>query len=207
MKEKSIGIGLVASAVLTLGIGWADSAQAFSLNSSVRVTNTIRNVDTQEEKVFRTPQTKTVGSGLELQRFGGIWDIDLDANSILFRINSEFRNVTSGDDIYRFEALYFGGLGQSSLMGFNVPDLPDLFIKDPIVAVKTDNLLEVIFPSEFVAKDLDLTSIPGGDLAFRVDLKVTPPDPVPTPVPTPALLPGLVGMGLAALRRRQDRAT
>ncbi len=205
MKEKSIGIGLVASAVLTLGIGWADSAQAFSLNSSVRVTNTIRNVDTQEEKVFRTPQTKTVGSGLELQRFGGIWDIDLDANSILFRINSEFRNVTSGDDIYRFEALGVGGPGQSSVTGFKETYLGSVsFLQKPSFGVKTGNLLEVIFPLGFAT---NLASIPKGDLAFRVDLKVTPPDPVPTPVPTPALLPGLVDMGLAALRRRQDRAT
>ncbi len=207
MKEKSIGIGLVAGAALTLGIGWADSAQAFSLDSSVTVTNTIRNVNTQVETVFRTPQTKTVGSGLELQQFGGIWNINLDENSILFSLNSEIRQVISGDDIYRFKALDFGGLGQSSVTDFNVTYLGKVsFFKNPSFDVKNGNLLEVIFPLGFAANP-DLRSIPDGDLAFRVDLTVTPPDPVPTPVPTPALLPGLVGMGLAALRRRQDRAT
>jgi len=143
----------------------------------------------------------TVGSSPSLQQFGGIWDITLSDNSVLFSINSRFGNVVSGDDIYRFKALDFGGLGQSSVTGFNVPDLPDLFIKDPIVAVKTGNLLEVIFPLGFAT---NLASIPDGDLAFRVNLTVKPPDPSPTPVPTPALLPGLVGLGLAALRRQQD---
>jgi hypothetical protein len=203
MKEKSIGIGLVASAVLTLGIGWADSAQAFTLDSSVTVTNSIRNVDTQLETIFETAGPITVGSSPGLQQFGGIWDITFSNNSVLFSINSMFGNVVSGDDIYRFKALDFGGLGQSSVTDFSVTGLAGSFIKDPMVSVKTGNLLEVIFPLGFAT---NLASIPDGDLAFRVDLKVESPDPLPTSVPTPALLPGLVGMGLAALRRRQDRA-
>ena len=48
------------------------------------------------------------------------------------------------------------------------------------------------------------------DSAFQnpVDLQVsllsTPPDP--TPIPTPALLPGLAGLGLATLRKKQAAA-
>jgi hypothetical protein len=204
MKEKSIGIGLVASAVLALGIGWADSAQAFSLDSSVTVTNSIRNVDTQLETIFETAGPITVGSSPGLQQFGGIWDITFSNNSVLFSINSRFGNVTSGEDIYRFEVLGFGGPGQSSVTGFKETYLGSVsFLQKPSFGVKTGNLLEVIFPLGFAT---NLASIPKGNLAFRVDLTVKPPDPLPTPVPTPALLPGLVGMGLAALRRRQDRA-
>lgn len=64
-------------------------------------------------------------------------------------------------------------------------------------------MFEVIFPLGFAQ---NLNTIPVGDLAFSIDLTIVELPPVPTPVPTPALLPGLVGMGLAAWRRRRDDA-
>ncbi|PSN14606.1 hypothetical protein C7293_10865 [filamentous cyanobacterium CCT1] len=196
MKERFMGVGLGVGAALTLGIVWPNSAQAFSLGRSVTATNTIKMVDTQEEKIFEAPRTVTVGSGLELEQFGGIWDINLNNNSILFSINSRFGNVTSGDDIYRFMAPNFGGPGQKLLVGANPLFLGKVDFKiRPTITVLSGNWLEVVFPLTFAQ---DLASIPDGDLSFRIDLKVQEP----TPVPTPALLPGLMGMGLAALRKR-----
>lgn len=197
MKESFVAAGMA----LTLGGFWINPAQAFSLGSSVTVTNSIRDIVTNDETVFidpLNPQTVTVGAGLELEQFGGIWNINLDDNSILFSINSRFGNVTSGDDIYRFLTPDLGGAGQNSLTGFTFVPLGNVgFNQNPVIQVLADDWLEVVFPLGFAQ---NLTSIPVGDLAFRLDLAVEPP----TPVPTPALLPGLVGMGLAALRNRRE---
>lgn len=205
MKERLVGAGMALGTVLALGSFWANPVQAFSLGSSVTVTNSIRDVVTKDETVFidpLNPQTVTVGAGLELEQFGGIWNINLDDNSILFSINSRFGNVTSGDDIYRFLTPDFGGPGQNSLTGFTFVPLGRLgFNQNPVIRVLADDWLEVVFPLGFAQ---NLTSIPVGDLAFRLDLVVEPPTPVPTPIPTPALLPGLVGMGLAVLRKRRE---
>jgi hypothetical protein len=201
MKERLTGIGLAVSAALTLGTIWADSAQAFSLGSSVVATNTIKRVNTQgqaEEIIFETSPPKTVGSEIELIQFGGIWDIDLTGSSVSFAINSRFGEVVSGDDIYRLEALNFGSLGQSSVKGFNLVYLGNPVFnegKGPVLKLTRGKVLEVLFPLGF-AQNLNL--IPRENLSFRIDLDVEPP----TSVPTPALLPGLVGMGLAVLRRR-----
>ncbi|MGB3136682.1 MAG: PTPA-CTERM sorting domain-containing protein [Nodosilinea sp.] len=206
MKERLIGVGLGVGVALTLGLGWASSAQAFALRSSVTATNSIRDVNTQEEAIFvdpLNPQTVTVGPQLELKQFGGVWNIDFDDNSILFSINSRFGNVASGDDIYRFLTPNLGGRRQKTLVGFTAASVGIAsFDITPEVDVLAGNWLEVVFPQRFFEAG-GLNSIPNGNLAFRIDLMVEDA----TAVPTPALLPGLVGMGLAALRKgRQDRA-
>lgn len=200
MKERFIAVGLGVSAALTLSIGWTDSAQAFSLGSSVSAINSIKTVSTPVEIIFfDESEPKEVGPGLELPQFGGIWDIDLSKNAVLFNLNSRFGNVVSGDDVYTLKALTFGGPGQSAATDFSVTYLGDrAFNQNPVFDLIGGDTLEVVFPLGFAQ---NLTLIPQGELAFRVDLTV---EQIPSAsIPTPALLPGLVGMGLAALRQQR----
>jgi hypothetical protein len=207
MKERLTGIGLVVGTALTLGVTWADSAQAFSLNSEVIVTNFLDKGELGRD-IFQGPtEDLKVEDGTELTQFGGIWDIDLSNGSILFTLNSLFSNVASGNDVYRFQAPNFGRIGQDSVVGFQM-FRSDGFSTDkskmPFVVLKSGNELEVIFPIGFAPGGLTppVPSQPNGSepfqpLKLQVDLTIEP-----TPVPTPALLPGLLGMGLAILRRR-----
>lgn len=207
MNERFIGIGLGVGVALTLGIVWTDSAQAFSLNSTVSVDNVLREPGTTNGIPYtggvifdRGPTDIVVGSGRELKQFGGLWDIDLDEASIRFTLTNQvqFNNVTSGDDVYSFLAPGFGGSGQNFLAGFTfVPLGSSAFNKNPMIKILAGNQLEVMFPLGFAQ---DLALIPLGGLDFKVDLMIQEP----TPIPTPALLPGLVGMGLAVLRNRRD---
>ena len=202
MKKKLAGIGLAVVTALTLGMISADSAQAFSLGKTVTVTNLLDKGDLDPE-IFQGPtDVVVVGSDIELKQFGGIWDIDLGDNSISFSLNSRFGNVTSGKDIYRFLAPGFGQPGQNSVTGFEVTPLAGGLAfgegKDPVVKLLTGNWIDAVFPLGFAPGDSpDLTSIPG-KLGFSIDLTVEP-----IPIPTPALLPGLMGMGLAAWRKRR----
>ncbi len=215
MKERLTGIGLVVATAITLGMTWADSAQAFSLNSKVTVENFLvipgtstRIPYTGNVPIAQGPIDVVVSSTTtapELGRFGGIWDINLDDSSISFTLNSLFSNVASGDDIYRFKAPSFGLPGQNSVTGFTVTPLAgsSAFGNTPIITRVAGNWIDVVFPLGFAPSDKpDLTLIPG-QLGFKIDLTVEP-IPLPTPVPTPALLPGLVGMGLAILRQRRE---
>ncbi|MGG6237639.1 PTPA-CTERM sorting domain-containing protein [Nodosilinea sp. AN01ver1] len=206
MKEKFISVGLGVGAALALGVMWTDSAQAFSLNSAVSVENILREPGTTNEIPYtgdvifdRGPTDVVVGAGRELTQFGGLWDIDLDEASIRFTLTDQvqFNNVTSGDDVYSFLAPDFGALGQNSLIGYKlVPLGSSAFLQNPLVNILAGNQLEVIFRLGFAQ---DLASIPRGGLDFRIDLVIDEP----TPVPTPVLLPGLVGMGVAVLRKRR----
>ncbi|MFQ4135397.1 PTPA-CTERM sorting domain-containing protein [Nodosilinea sp. PGN35] len=159
------------------------------------------------------PVNVTVGSGVELTQFGGVWDIDLSANSILFDLNSVFGNVTSGNDVYRFRALNFGQPGQSLVTSFAVTALGDFAFRiPPIVNLIGGNEIEVIFPRGFAfpipgpnePRDPNAPNLTTVDLGLRIDLVTAPAQ-----IPTPALLPGLMGMGLAAWRRhrRDDQDT
>jgi hypothetical protein len=48
---------------------------------------------------------------------------------------------------------------------------------------------------------------PNGPVMYaKFSAATTPPDTGTTPVPTPALIPGLLGMGLAAMRKKQQAA-
>ncbi len=202
MKERLTGIGLAVGTALTLGMIWADSVQAFSLGNTVTVTNLLDKNDLDPE-IFQGPtDVVVVGSDIELEQFGGIWDIDLGDNSISFTLNSLFGNVTSGKDIYRFLAPSFGQPGQNSVTGFEVTPLAGSLAfregKNPVVELLAGNRIDVVFPLGFAPGDApNLTSI-SGQLGFKIDLTVEP-----IPIPTPALLPGLVGMGLAAWRKRR----
>ncbi len=203
MKEKLAGLGLTVGTALMLGMILADSAQAFSLGNTVTVTNLLDKDDLDPE-IFQGPtDVVVVGSDIELEQFGGIWDIDLGDNSISFSLNSRFGNVTSGKDIYRFLAPGFGRPGQNSVTGFDVTPLKGGLAfregKGPMVKLLTGNWIDVVFPVGFAPGDSpNLTLIPG-QLGFNIDLTVEP-----IPIPTPALLPGLVGMGLAAWRKRHS---
>lgn len=241
MKERLSGIGLAVGAALTLGMVWADSAQAFSLNSTVIVENLLRdpndpNLETRDIS-FQGPTTVVVSQDLskllnrspgessggnkpginispnetdqspELLQFGGIWDIDLGDNFIAFDLNSVFGNVESGDDVYRFYAPKFGKSGQKIVTDFTVTTLGSFAFRIPPIVNLTDgNEIEVIFPLEFVfptlgpneTRDPNAPNLTTVDLGVRIDLITEP-----IPIPTPALLPGLVGMGLAAWRRRR----
>ncbi|MBE9110642.1 PTPA-CTERM sorting domain-containing protein [Nodosilinea sp. LEGE 07298] len=211
MKEKFMGVGLGVGAALTLGIVWTDSAQAFSLNSNVSVENVLREAGTLNEIPYtgdvifdRGPTNVVVGSGRELTQFGGLWDIDLDEASIRFTLTDQvqFNNVTSGDDVYSFLAPGFGNPGQNFLADYTfVPLGSSAFIEKPAIKILAGNQLEVTFLQGFA---LDLALLPQRSLDFRIDLTIQEPTPVPTPIPTPALLPGLVGMGLAVLRKRRE---
>jgi hypothetical protein len=201
MKEKLAGLGLAVGTALMLGMILADSAQAFSLGNTVTVTNLLDKDDLDPE-IFQGPtDVAVVGSNIELEQFGGVWDIDLGNNSISFTLNSRFGNVTSGKDIYRFLAPSFGQPGQNRVTGFEITPLAGSLAfrkgKDPMVKLLAGNRIDVVFPLGFAPGDApNLTSIPG-QLGFKIDLTIEP-----TPVPAPALLPGLVGMGLAAWRKR-----
>lgn len=221
MKEKFIGIGLGVGAALTLGIVWTDSAQAFSLGNTVTVENFLVGsefIDPTSPELIdpnspaRIPYTGNlpiqqgptpaivVTPGQELSSFGGIWDIDLGDNSISFKLNSLFGNVTTGNDVYFFTAPGFGQPGQKRVTGVTANFQNSLaFRRVPIIGVQEGNKIVVIFPTGFAPADQpDLTQIPGA-LSFQLALEVEA-----TPVPTPALLPGLVGMGLAVLRQRRE---
>lgn len=206
MKERLAGVGLAVSTALTLGMIWADAAQAFSLGSSVTVTNSLKTINGQGEVVeipFEESLPKVVKSEkIELQQFGGIWNIDFTGTSVLFSINSRFGNVISGDDVYRLKALNFGNPGQSAVTGLTFASTGVVpFLAAPQVNLLAGDSFEVIFPLGFAQ---NLNTIPVGNLAFQIDLTIVElPPPVPTPIPTPALLPGLVGMGLAVWRRRR----
>ncbi|HSM81068.1 MAG TPA: PTPA-CTERM sorting domain-containing protein [Nodosilinea sp.] len=206
MKERLIGVGLTAG-MLTLALGWQGPASAFSIGSTVTVENFLKNATTLKEDSFQGPVDVTVieeieaSQTAELSEFGGIWDIDLDDHSILFTLNSKFRNVVSGDDIYRFDVVNYVGTLPSLKFDLQVTLLgPRTFNRAPVVALGADNRsLEVIFPRLFGPQDApDLRDI-DGQLGLRIDLIERP-----VAVPTPALLPGLVGLGLAALRRQRQ---
>ncbi|MGF1518084.1 MAG: PTPA-CTERM sorting domain-containing protein [Nodosilinea sp.] len=131
-----------------------------------------------------------------LMQFGGIWDIYLYENLVQFDLNSRFRNVTSGQDVYRFQSPSFEGSSRRSIA---TPRGDLAFAKDPEIIWLADNWFEVIFPLGFAPVDTpNLTEIPGR-LGLQIDLIVDP-----TPVPSPVLLPGLISMALAALRQRRS---
>ncbi|PSR19618.1 hypothetical protein C8255_01125 [filamentous cyanobacterium CCP3] len=199
MKEKFIGIGLGAGAALTLGIVWTDAAHAFSLGSKVTVTNLLKTVDDEGNEQFKifekTSDPVTVGVQKELTQFGGIWDIDFDSNSISLTLNSKFRNVVSGDDVYRFLSSDFdqtGPMPTVSIFSF------ENFSYQPLARFRSANELEVVFPLGFAPNGL-LPPPQGSIPNFKTELSVEP-----YAVPTPALLLGLIGIGLAALRKHRN---
>jgi hypothetical protein len=105
--------------------------------------------------------------------------------------------MSSAETTFTDFSAYLGKPGQNLLTGFTVVPLGRLaFNQNPIINLLAGNELEVIFPLGFAQ---NLASIPDGDLAFRINVTVDEP----APIPTPALLPGLVGMGLAVLRQRR----
>ncbi|MEA5449047.1 PTPA-CTERM sorting domain-containing protein [Leptolyngbya sp. CCNP1308] len=212
MKERLTGVGLAVGTALTLGMIWADSAQAFSIGSRVTVENYLIDATTGKENVFQGPIPVEVIAGQEpdLFQFGGIWDIDLIADltkpstsSILFDLNSIFGNVESGHDVYSF-------VGQRAIKSIELTTLgSSTFLIPPTINRLGSNGFEVIFSQGFAFPIPDpsippnpeapnLTD-PDTDLGVRISLVLEP-----APVPTPALLPGLVGMGLAAWRRRRS---
>lgn len=199
MKERFIAAGLGVGAALALGIAWTDSAQAFSLGTPVTVTNILDKTNSGED-VFDGPETVTiVEDGVTLDRFGDLWDISLSDRSISFSLDSPFfANVTSGIDRYRFKAQNFGQVGSLSLFGAKVTTF-GVFEQNPLAIIVGSDQLDIVFPLGFAAGDFRTMT---GKLGLNIELDLRP-TPEPTPVPTPALLPGLVGMGLAVLRRRQ----
>lgn len=214
MKERLAGIGLAVGTALTLGMVWADSAQAFSIGSTVTVENYLINATTGKEDVFQGPTDIKVVEGQEpnLVQFGGIWDIDLDGGqdsaSIFFDVNSVFGNVTTGHDVYSFIAPKFGQPGQRAISSITLTSLgSSTFLIFPTINRLGNNGFEVIFSQGFafpipepnVPPDPNAPNLTTADLRLRIDLVLEP-----VPVPTPALLPGLLSMGLAAWRRRRD---
>jgi hypothetical protein len=215
MGIRWLSVGFGVAAAISLGAGWTDSALAFSLNSSVTTQNFLRERGTLKIIPFSTdsgiqfergPTNIVVGPGIELTKFGGIWDIDLSPASILFTLTQQplFSNVSSGDDVYRFLALDFGRIGQDSVVDFDV-FLSDGFstevTKKPFVTLRGGNQLDVTFPVGFAPGGLLPSSVEDRlfqTLKLRIDLTIEP-----TPIPTPALLPGLLGMGLAVLRKQR----
>lgn len=208
MKERWIGVGLGVAAVLALGSAWTDSAQAFSVTSQVTVENFLRDPQTSARipytgtvPIVQGPVTVSVdSSGPELLQFGGIWDIDLGDNFILFTLNSAFENVRSGDDVYSFQSADLDQMG-------NFPAIEILSFtafssnNRPFARFIGSNKLEVIFPRGFAPEGL-LAPEDVSKPTFTTNLPVEP-----YTVPTPALLPGLVGMGLAVWRRRNSDRT
>jgi MYXO-CTERM domain-containing protein len=203
MKERWIGVGLGVGAALTLGVVWTDSAQAFSLGSTVTVENFVINPNTSErvpytgdEDIEQGPVDVLVSPGQELTQFGGIWDIDLGDSAISFSLNSIFGNVESGNDIYRFIVSDFGGVDHYSLVGATVNTFGNFSAdKLPFAIIQAGNQLDIVFPLGFAPGNFTEMS---GELGLDIALDIQS-----TPVPTPALLPGLVGLGLAALRQRR----
>lgn len=203
MKERLTGIGLAVGTALTLGSVWVSPAEAFSLGSTIDVTNTLAG------KEFQTAPNVVVTEGSEPALltgvspsfgFGDMWNIDLDNHSILFSLNSKFAALDTGNDVYKFKVINYVGVLPSSKFRVKVTQLGKYtFGKEPTIVVADDNRsLDVIFQPRFNPQNAPfLKDIPGG-LKFKVDL-------IPVAVPSPALLPGLVGLGVAALRkRRQD---
>jgi hypothetical protein len=205
MKERWIGVGLGVGATLALGIAWTDSAQAFSLGTPVTVTNILYKTNGPKE-VFDGPDTVTVvPGGTTLKSFGQIWDIGLSDRAISFSLNSPFfADVTTGVDVYRFQARGFGRPGSYSLLGAHVTPFGD-FIEGrlPYVVLRGKRRFDVVFPLGFATGDFRQMT---GQLGLNIKLDIRPtlePTPEPTPVPTPAVLPGLVGLSLAVLRKQR----
>jgi hypothetical protein len=197
MKQRLLGISLIASAALALVADGHHPAQAFSLNSTLQVTNTLEGTG-----MIGAPATVVVGESPDLVSFGDLWDISFADRTIGFRLNSpQFGNLETGNDIYTFEVLTYAGALPVNPFAVQVTSLGQRsFEKPPVVALLEDNQgLTVTFEPFFVPEGVFLNQIPG-ELEFKVDLVE-----VPVPVPTPALLPGLAGLGLAVLRRRQSQ--
>lgn len=197
MKERLTGIGLIVGTALTLGVVWAAPAHAFSLGSTVTVQNFLRDSTTLKENAFQGPANVAVIQGQEPQlvQFGGIWNIDLGNNSISFTLNSKFGNVVSGDDVYRFSTSDFGQLSQlTKIEIFSYANFSA--DKRPFAKFRSVNELEVIFPLGFAPDGL-LPPQPGSTPGLVTQLPIEP-----YAIPTPALLPGLLGMGLAVLRKQ-----
>lgn len=197
MKKRCVGIGFGVSAALAWSVVWPDPAWAFSLGSSVTASNNLKYIDEKGEAVlipFEESGPFEVRAGVELQQFGGIWDIDFGDNALLFTLNSKFGNVVTGDDVYRFLSPALDQMGQPptiSLLSFT-DFSPD---NRPFARFRRADVLEVVFPLGFAPKGL-LPPQTGSTPQIRTELPVKP-----YAVPTPAFLSGLLGMVLAVLRR------
>ncbi|WP_035987217.1 PTPA-CTERM sorting domain-containing protein [Leptolyngbya sp. KIOST-1] len=213
MKERLAGIGLTVGTALILGPVWANSAQAFSLGSPVIVENflvdsdnpsiripyegTIPIVQGPTRVVVTPPNPDSNEPTIELKQFGGIWDIDLDDNFISFSLNSLFTNVSTGTDVYRFIGPNTGKIPTIKIFSFTPFSSKEN--ERPYARFTAGEQLRVdlVFPRLFAPGGL-LPPEPGSTPMFVTNVQVEP-----HAIPTPALLPGLVGMGLAALRKQR----
>lgn len=71
-----------------------------------------------------------------------------------------------------------------------------------VAGTEVGMILSLLFA---IALGMDTTG-GGGERMVVLGEEIVNPDDDPTPVPTPALLPGLFGMGIAAIRKRNNQA-
>lgn len=233
MKMRLLSVGLGAGAAIALGAVWADSAQAFSLHSTVVVENflrvetlvegepTLRDIPFQEPTIAEVVRVRP--SPLLSQRRGQSSgnnkpDIDISPNGdnqepSLMQFGGIWDIYLYGNSVWFDLNSRFGNVtsGQDVYV-FLAPDLDGSIQK--IVATSTGKspfeqspVVNLLKRNKFEVV-FPLGFAPGDSpnlTAIPGDLRLQIDLVVdPTPVPSPALLPGLIGMALAALCQRRN---
>lgn len=208
MNFKKLGLGLVATAAMTTGVSIADKpAEAATIDRLVvDLTGEVNSIMTSNVggtsaldidlssainggKVFSgTAPAASPSTGLFASFVGGTVAVKDLLDPYSFNPINDFIVLTKGAQTLKFKL--------ASLTP-TVPSNPYVF---------SANLQGIFSPGGFSTAVAPLSAIAtfdttpgqsggaGGSIVILADT---------TPIPTPALLPGLIGMGLAAMRKRK----
>jgi hypothetical protein len=202
INMRTFGLKMIAGVAIagTVTIAMGDSAQALSLNGGFVMNGTADVIDagTNSPTIKFTNFTiaNKTGSFIGLSGTPVIADLVLtDPNPINTVFAGTFANLSVTDFI---SGLILGGgltfdLDASTLSLFGtIANANDFFIAGPVTGVFKQG-------GSLVGKGF--LGINNNDGISSISLRAES-----TPIPTPALLPGLLGIGIAAVRKRKQTA-
>jgi hypothetical protein len=183
MNVKTLTAVVVGATAIGLSISVAPANAATFLNNAVQADNIFPNINTVAEALG----TKTIDLDGEIFNSAG-----LGANALVTSTNITITNIIPG----AFASDPFNGLRFLDANG----------TIDDIIGVTLASSTFPGFDISRVTFDPDrifvnFTGLPVTPVGATISLDVQFAGA--TPIPTPALLPGLIGLGAAALRKRQ----
>lgn len=211
MNFKKMGLGLAATAAMTAGVALAEApAQALTFGDKL---------------VFSTDDEANPNLASLTANGGGLFSFDAGAIDIDFASDSVFgvASAAIGDSVLTLQQIapQSGAVASYQLVGTSVQWLSGL-------ADEVGGFTRTYTLDSFILNQTSLSSVAGFAFSATFNGFFQPPTSgvqgigglggfgtlsssdgsaiagAITVVPTPALLPGLVGMGLAALRKRKD---